>query len=51
MGTDFAVAKKNPFYRCLERVLEHKRELFPWLRGKWANPFQAECEVLHCDLL
>jgi hypothetical protein len=50
LGTDFAVAKKNPFYCCLERVLEHKRERFRWLRGKWANLFQAECEVLLYDL-
>jgi hypothetical protein len=34
LGADFAVAEKNRLYRCLDRVLEHKRELFLWLRQK-----------------
>jgi hypothetical protein len=45
-----SVAEKNRLYRCLDRVLEHKRELFLWLRGKWADLFQAEFEVLLYDL-
>ena len=28
LGTDFAVAEKDRLYRCLDRVLEHKQELF-----------------------
>ena len=32
LGTDFAVAEKDRLYRCLDRVLEHKQELFVWLR-------------------
>ena len=50
LGTDFAVAEKNRLYRCLDRVLEHKQELFQWLRQKWADLFQAEFEVLLYDL-
>ena len=50
LGTDFAVAEKNRLYRCLDRVLEHKQELFLWLRQKWADLFQAEFEVLLYDL-
>jgi hypothetical protein len=50
LGTDFAVAEKNRLYRRLDRVLEHKRELFLWLRGKWADLFRAEFEVLLYDL-
>ena len=50
LGTDFAVAEKNRLYRCLDRVLEHKQELFLWLRRKWADLFQAEFEVLLYDL-
>ena len=34
LGTDFAVAEKDRLYRCLDRVLEHKQELFVWLRRK-----------------
>jgi len=41
LGTDFAV-RKDRLYRCLDRVLEHKQELFLWLRQKWANLFKAE---------
>ena len=28
LGTDFAVAEKDRLYRCLDRVLEHKQDLF-----------------------
>jgi transposase len=44
------VAEKNRLYRCLDRVLEHKQDLFVWLRQKWADLFQAEFEVLPYDL-
>ncbi len=37
LGTDFAVAEKDRLYRCLDRVLEHKQELFLWLRQKWVS--------------
>src|ERR1700730_17195776 len=47
---DFAVAGKDRLYRCLDRVLEHKRELFVWLKQKWAGLFQADFEVLLYDL-
>lgn len=50
LETDFAVADKDRLYRCLDRLLEHKRELFLWLRQKWADLFQAEFEVLLYDL-
>lgn len=50
LGSDFAVAEKDRLYRCLDRVLEHKRELFQWLRQKWADLFQADFEVLLYDL-
>ena len=50
LGTDFAVAEKDRLYRCLDRVLEHKQELFLWLRQKWADLFHAEFEVLLYDL-
>jgi hypothetical protein len=39
LETDFAVAEKDRLYRCLDRVLAHKRELFVWLRQKWADLF------------
>lgn len=50
LGVDFAVAEKDRLYRCLDRLLEHKRELFVWLRQKWADLFQADFDVLLYDL-
>jgi hypothetical protein len=50
LETDFTVAEKDRLYRCLDRILEHKQELFVWLRQKWADLFQADFEVLLYDL-
>ncbi len=50
LETDFAVAAKDRLYRCLDRVLPHKQELFVWLKQKWADLFQADFEVLLYDL-
>jgi transposase len=50
LGSDFVVAEKDRLYRCLDRVLEHKQELFIWLKQKWADLFAADFEVLLYDL-
>ena len=50
LKVDDAAADKDHLYRCLDRVLAHKRELFVWLRQKWADLFQADFEVLLYDL-
>src|ERR1035437_9068138 len=50
LETDFAVAEKDRLYRCLDRVLKHKQELFVWLTQKWADLFHADFEVLLYDL-
>jgi transposase len=50
LGEDFAVAEKDRLYRCLDRILEHKQELFVWLKKKWADLFAADFEVLLYDL-
>jgi transposase len=50
LQTDFAVAAKDRLYRCLDRVLAHKQELFVWLKQKWADLFAADFEVLLYDL-
>jgi len=47
---NFAVAEKDRLYRCLDRILEHKQELFVWLKQKWAELFAADFEVLLYDL-
>src|SRR5215510_14408405 len=46
LNTDFIVAKKDRLYRCLDRLLEPKRDLFLFLRQKWADLFAADFEVL-----
>jgi Transposase DDE domain len=50
LQTNFAVAEKDRLYRYLDRVLAHKRELFVWLKQKWADLFDADFEVLLYDL-
>ena len=50
LETDFAVAEKDRLYRWLDRILEHKQELFVWLKQKWAELFHADFEVLLYDL-
>ena len=50
LETDFAVAEKDRLYRCLDRVLKHKQDLFIWLKQKWADLFHADFEVLLYDL-
>ncbi len=50
LEASFAVADKDRLYRCLDRVLAHKRELFVFLKQKWADLFGADFEVLLYDL-
>ena len=50
LGTGFEVAEKDRLYRCLDRVLAHKQELFAYLKQKWADLFAADFEVLLYDL-
>lgn len=50
LQTDFVVAEKDRLYRCLDRLLAHKEELFVWLKQKWADLFGADFEVLLYDL-
>ena len=50
LQVDFAVAEKDRLYRCLDRLVEHKQDLFVWLRKKWSDLFHADFEVLLYDL-
>src|SRR5215475_16190183 len=50
LATDFTIADKDRLYRCLDRILEHKQELFAFLKKKWADLFKADFEVLLYDL-
>jgi transposase len=50
LEADFAVAGKDRLYRCLDRIVEHKQELFVHLKQKWAELFAADFEMLLYDL-
>jgi transposase len=47
---DFALAEKNTLYRCLDRLVEHKDELFKFLKRRWGELFGARFDVLLYDL-
>jgi len=50
LGVDFAAADKDRLYRCLDRILPHKDELFQFLIGRWKTLFDARFDVLLHDL-
>lgn len=50
LGVDFAVAEKDRLYRCLDRILEHRQELFQHLQQRWKDLFHAQFDVLLYDL-
>jgi len=50
LGEDFGVAQSHTLYRCLDKLLEHKRALFSFLRERWHALFDARFDVLLYDL-
>jgi transposase len=50
LGADYALVEKNALYRCLDKLLVHKAELFTHLRERWRDMFAARFEVLLYDL-
>ena len=46
LGQDFAVAEKDRLYRCLDRVLKHKQDLFLHLQQRWKDLFEGEFDLL-----
>ncbi len=50
LAQNFAVAAKDRLYRCLDRVLEHKDELFVHLQQRWKDLFDADFDLLLYDL-
>ena len=47
---DFGLAAKDNLYRCLDRLLEHREELFKFLQRRWQDEFGAKFDVLLYDL-
>lgn len=50
LHADFALAEKNTFYRCLDKLLAHKDDLFQFLCTRWGELFDATFDVLLYDL-
>ena len=50
LDADFALAEKNTLYRCLDRLVAHKDELFKFLTRRWGELFGAKFDVLLYDL-
>jgi len=50
LDSDFALAEKNTLYRCLDRIVEHKDDLFKFLVQRWGELFGAKFDVLLYDL-
>ena len=42
--------RRTNLYRCLDKLLAHKTELFSFLQQRWKTLFEAEFEVLLYDL-
>ncbi len=50
LGEDDAVAAKDTLYRCLDKLCEHKADLFSFLKDQWSLLFDASYDVLLYDL-
>ena len=50
LGEDFGLAAKDNLYRCLDRLVKHREELFKYLRNRWQDEFNAKFDVLLYDL-
>ena len=45
LGEDFDLVQKDNLYRCLDKLLAHKTELFSFLQQRWKTLFEAKFEV------
>ena len=50
LGQDYALVEKNALYRCLDKLLPYKTELFSHLCDRWQDLFGARFDVLLYDL-
>ena len=50
LDSDFELAEKNTLYRCLDKLVEHKDDLFKFLVRRWGELFGAKFDVLLYDL-
>ena len=50
LGTAMSVVPADTLYRCLDKLVEHKRAFFSFLRARWETLFEARFDVLLYDL-
>jgi len=50
LGEDYSVVQLDKLYRCLDKLVAHKTELFSFLRERWKDLFQVGFDVLLYDL-
>src|ERR1700732_259568 len=50
LGEDFDLVQEDNLYRCLDKLLAHKTDLFSFLQQRWKTLFEATFEVLLYDL-
>jgi len=50
LGEDDSLAAKNTLYRCLDKLCEHKTDLFSFLKKQWSLLFNASYDILLYDL-
>lgn len=50
LGEDFGLAQKDKLYRCLDKLVEHKKDLFTFLRQRWQDMFHVSFDLLLYDL-
>jgi len=50
LGADYSLVEKNALYRCLDKVLPHKRALFNHLTECWQDLFGVRFDILLYDL-
>ena len=50
LGEDFGLVQADKLYRCLDKLLAHKRDFFSALTRRWQDLFGISFEVLLYDL-
>ena len=50
LNEDSSVVQKDTLYRCLDKIVEHKKEFFSYLTQRWHHLFNVTFDVLLYDL-
>ena len=50
LGENVGLVEINKLYRCMDKLLQHKRALFSFLHKRWEDLFQPRFDILLYDL-